>query len=340
MHRLATLSVSFLLCLSVASSTAADPRYTTAATLQQVLAMAKSGDTITLAADEFRDVNISGRRFKPAIVIDAKEAKLFNWVLKDVAGIAIRGAHFSLNPPTLSTRTGLPAWGTSIFIQHADDIEISDSAFQGPGQADAKTSGVFGDGYGFKVDSGSQVTVARNTFAGYKIGLLVSNIDGFKVLNNTFTSMRSDGMDIAMAHNGLVEGNACSGTVVRDKEHPDCIQMWSRPGGPATSDIVIRKNKVEGDSQGISLFNHVRDGVDDGGFDRILIEDNDVEVRASQGIAIVQGRNSVVRNNRVKTLSGAVYRASINTSKSADVVRCGNVVEPGAGKPGVIDPKC
>jgi hypothetical protein len=83
----------------------------------------------------------------------------------------------------------------------------------------------------------------------------------------------------------------------------------------------------------------VRNGVDDGGFDRILIEENDVNVSASQGIALGgNARASVVRNNRVRTMPGAKYRASINLK--GDIRRCGNVIEPGAGKPGVVDPKC
>jgi len=150
--------------------------------------------------------------------------------------------------------------------------------------------------------------------------------------------MRADGMDIALSREGVIEGNHCWGTVIRTDEHPDCIQMWSRPNAAPTSDMLIRKNRAEGDTQGISLFNHVRNGVDDGGFDRIVIEDNDVQVSASQAIAIYDGRASIVRNNHVRTLPRARYRASINLR--GEVERCGNTVEGGAGKPGVFDVRC
>lgn len=318
----------------------ADPAHTTPTTLQEVLAKAKGGQTIVLAPGVFSDVVISGRHYSPSITIEAKDAKLVSWTMKDVSGVIIRHAHVSPDGPKISPKTGKPLYGNSLLMQNVSEIEVSDSTFEGPGQADAKVSGVFGDGYGLNIHGGRKLTIARNAFSGLKIGLLISETDGFQVADNTFTSMRSDGMDVALSHNGVIEGNHCWGTVVRTQEHPDCIQMWSRPPATPTSDMVVRHNKVEGDTQGISLFNHVRDGVDDGGFDRILIEDNDVSVTASQAIAIVGGRNSIIRNNRVTSLPGGPYRASINTY-SSDVVRCGNVVSPGGkNKPGIVDPKC
>jgi hypothetical protein len=338
-HRMATLSVTLLLALAMGPSAAADPARATAASLGAVLERAKGGDTIVLAPDEFQDVAITGRHWSPAIVIDARAAKLSNWLLKDVSGVTIGGGLFHLRPPGLNLKTGEPAWGAALRLQDVEQVEIHDATFQGPGRPDAKESGAYGDGYGVSADKGRKVTLARNTFSGFKVGAVIANLDGFQVVGNTFSAMRADGMDVAMAHNGLIEGNHCFGTVIRTTEHPDCIQMWSRPVGPPTSDIVIRKNKVEGPTQGIGLFNHVRNGVDDGGFDRIVIEDNDVEVSAPQGIALIQGRESVVRNNRVRTLPGAIYRASLNV-KGGDVKRCGNVVEPGAGKVGVKDPGC
>jgi hypothetical protein len=334
-----TLSVSLLLCASISASAAADPLRATPATLDELLSRAKGGETIVLTAGEFQDVKVEGRHYDPAVTLDARAATLTAWQLKDVSGLHFRGGRYRPGPPITNPKTGEPLYGGAFQLKDVQDIEVTDAVFQGPGQADAKTSGVYGDGYGLVVTRGSKVVFAQNTYSGFKVGVVISQTDGFRVADSEFTAMRSDGMDIANSHNGLVEGNHCSGTVVRSKEHPDCIQMWSRPPGPPTSDIVIRKNRVEGETQGISLFNHVRDGVDDGGFDRIRIEDNDVRIAATQGIAIVAGRGSILRNNHVKTEPDEGYRASINI-KDGDVQRCGNVVEPGGGKPGVVDPKC
>ena len=278
------------------------------------------------------------RRFKPAITIDARAATISDWFVDDAGGLLILGGTFHLAPPRTNPKTGGPAWGAAIRFENASNVEISEAMFAGPGKADAKDSNLYGEGYGAVFHASSDVVLTRNQFSGFKVGLVLGLVDKFRITNSTFTAMRADGMDIAAAHDGLIEGNSCSGTIVRDGEHPDCVQLWSTPTAPPTSDIAIRHNKVTGNTQGISLFNHVRNGVDDGGFDRITIEDNDVNVAASQAIALSNGRDSVVRKNHVSTVVGNRYRASINAT--GDIRRCGNVVEPGAGKPGVTDPRC
>jgi hypothetical protein len=115
--------------------------------------------------------------------------------------------------------------------------------------------------------------------------------------------------------------------------------MWSRPTAPPVADVIIRRNRIEGDTQGIGLHNHVRDGVDDGGFDRILIEDNIINVSRTNAIDLANGRESIIRNNKVTTLPGAKGRASIH-AREGSVTMCGNSVAAGAGKPGAKDPPC
>jgi hypothetical protein len=120
--------------------------------------------------------------------------------------------------------------------------------------------------------------------------------------------------------------------MIRDKEHPDCIQLWSRPTSQPTSDIVIRHNSVVGNTQGISVFDHA-----EGGFDRITIEDNDVNVSYPPGITLNNSRDSIVRRNHVRTLGNARYMANL---LAPGAKTCGNVVGPGGGKPGFSDGKC
>jgi hypothetical protein len=100
---------------------------------------------------------------------------------------------------------------------------------------------------------------------------------------------------------------------------------------------VIRGNKILGATQGINGFNHIRNGVDDGGFDRLTIRDNDIQIQYSNAIAVQSGRDIQVMNNRIRTLDGALSRASINLGRSPGAVRRGNIVEAGSGKPGDSD---
>jgi hypothetical protein len=310
----------------------------TPATLAGVLAKAKSGETIVLGPGAYPGARLTHAHFASPLTIEAGSATLVGWQFSDTSGVTIVGGEFRLPPVIQNPKTNQPIFGYAIRLNGVSNLEIRKAHFQGPGKPGAGGGDAYGEGYGIFLDKGEEITVVENSFAGFKLGVFLTGVTNFRVQNNIFSEMRSDGLDIAESHKGLIEGNQCGGTVIRDKEHPDCVQMWSRHTSEPVSDMIIRKNKVVGNSQGIGLYNHVHEGVDDGGFDRITIEDNEVQVGFSQGIALYEGRNSIVRNNHVSTYPGAQFRASINIT--GDVKRCGNVVEDGAGHSGSTDPHC
>jgi hypothetical protein len=146
-----------------------------------------------------------------------------------------------------------------------------------------------------------------------------------RIVNNLITDSGSDGIDIALSRRVLVDHNECRDTNPTPGAHPDCIQMWSRPTAPPVADITITNNTVSGDTQGITGFNHIRDGVDDGGFDRIRVEDNKVAVKQWHGITLTNCRSCVVRRNRVDTIPNGRIQAWIKFIES-DVEACGNVI--------------
>lgn len=309
----------------------ADPR-----SLDQVIARARGGDMVVLAAGDYTNVRITDRQFSPAVVIQASQARITQLSLRNVEGLKIQGGHFRLAPPIVHPRTGKPAYGAGIRMDMVRDIAVSGARLQGPG---GETEGsAYGEGHGVFVVQGSGITVEDGSFAGLVSGIALSKVSGFRLVRNQFSHMRSDGIQVGEGRRGLIEANTCNATRIRDEEHPDCIQLWSRPTSLPTADVVIRGNRATGKMQGIGLFNHIRNGVDDGGFDRVVIEDNEITVGYPQAIAILDGRNSVIRNNRVETLPGSRWRASINLR--GDVRRCGNKVGAGGGTPGQTDKRC
>ena len=341
LSKLGVFLASFALVAAAACSAppaTAKQRQATPANLKSVLDSARAGDVIVLGPGSYRDVRISQREFSPSLVLDARAATIEGFSGKNITGLRILGGSFSVPPPTLKASTGKLVFGYATRFDNAKRIALVDTRFFGPGAPASSQDGPYGEGYGVFVIIGSDVEVTNGRFQGLKNGIVLSRVEGFKITQNQFSAMRSDGINVAESRRGLIEGNICGATRIRDLEHPDCIQMWSRPTSPPTADVVIRGNRAEGMTQGIGLFNHVRDGVDDGGFDRILVEDNDLTVGYGQGIALSSGRESVVRNNRVRTFKGAKYRASINTGPG--VTRCGNTVAPGAGKQGQVDRAC
>jgi hypothetical protein len=101
------------------------------------------------------------------------------------------------------------------------------------------------------------------------------------------TRIASDGIDVSLSRNIVIDCNACTEFRPAPGAHPDCFQLWSRPAAPPTADIVITSNSAVGDMQGISLFNHVRDGANDGGFDRVLTRGNIVLNTYGDGISVL-----------------------------------------------------
>ena len=325
----------------------------TPATLSSVWKSARSGDTIVLSAGSYvgLDLRGEGRIFSPRVRLDARAATAERIVLRDVFGLDIQGGTWR------NGCVGTPCYQYALRVYRGGgDITISAGKFYGPEQSAVGQMVVMADGYGVGFDQSKNVEVSDSLFWGFKMSSGVQAVDGFRFLRNRYTRMRSDGINVAMSWNGLIERNVCDATRITADEHPDCIQLWSRPNYRPVSDIVIRGNIAAGDTQGIGGFNHVRlqpagyrlwtgevlaepRMVDDGGFDRLLVEDNFIAGGMPQGIGVSPTRDSVFRNNRVVTLAASRFFTNLNVS-GTNLVRCGNVAEPALGKRGVQDPPC
>lgn len=329
--------ITCLTVLALASPSAAASLLASPSTFDGVLARARAGDVVVLAPGDYTGVSLANRTFSPALTLEADKARITGLRLRRVDGLVIRGGEFGLPAAVNHPRTGLPVYGAAIRMDDVRNVAVLDPRMLGPGGT--QEGSPFGEGYGVFVVRGAGVKVEGGVFRGFKSGVVLSRVEGFRLARNAFTYMRSDGIQVGESRKGLIEANTCGDTRVRDKEHPDCIQLWSRPTSPPTADVTIRGNRAKGDTQGIGLFNVVRNGVDDGGFDRILIEDNDVLGGHPHGIALMSGRDSIVRNNRVDTIPGSRWRTSINLV-GGDVTRCGNKVAAAAGRPAMVDKPC
>lgn len=191
---------------------------------------------------------------------------------------------------------------------------------------------------GIKADRSDHLVVDSATFRHFtRNGIGFGTTTDSRIVGNVFTDSGSDGIDLAMSQRIVVDHNRCGDFHPTPGAHPDCIQLWSRPGNPPTADITITNNEAIGDMQGITMFNHVRNGVDDGGFDRIRIENNVVKVTSWHGIFVGSCRGCVVRHNRAATLAGAAdprIKAWIKASGDDALVFCDNLAEQRERDPG------
>jgi parallel beta-helix repeat protein len=183
-------------------------------------------------------------------------------------------------------------------------------------------------GYGISIDHSSFIKITGVTFADDRRAIVINVSSDVEVADVELTGMLVDGIDIAESQRITVRDSECRDFNSAPPVHPDCVQMWSKPGG-ITSDVVIENNKALGRGmQGFTGFNHVRDGVDDGGFDRITIVGNQVQGDFPQGIALYSCRQCRVANNTTSRLAGARHKVSINIVNSPDAVVSGNDVGP------------
>jgi len=323
-----------------------------AASIAALLAQAKPGDTVVLPAGEYANEAISGLTFSPAVTLDARAAKVTTFSAKDVTGLHVKGGTWAnAIGETWAGRT----WAIAIACERCHDVTFDAVTVTGP-PADAP--GREFAGYGISFLSSDHVAVTNSTFTGFRMGLGFSLTADFAAVGNDFGFMTSDGIDVGQGWRGRIEDNIFHDTHIIAKEHPDGIQIWSRADTAPTSDIVIRRNKVSGGSQGISGFDGPRkypagyklaDGrvlerqeeVPAVGFDRITIEDNDGAVDQPDGISLVNGRDSVMRNNHVSTMKDSRYWARFMIKPDdGGTKHCGNTAEPGGGKGGWSDGRC
>lgn len=263
---------------------------------------ARPGETITLEPGLYGAVTLQNIKASPAITIDARAAQFQSLVLRRVEGITLRGGSV-ISPP---------------------------HQFMG-----------------IVVDYSKHVTLTGWTITGARTGVSLSRGSDMTLADSKLTGLRSDGVVIAMSQRVLIENNVCTGfnpvppvydanaKLLKDGDHPDCIQAWSRPNFPPTSDIVIRGNRGEGRMQGVWFGNGVVNGVNEGGFDRITVEGNEFALGAYNGIVLYDARTAVIRNNAVRAVPGMrnlfpPFKAPepwIRTFRSTDVTGCGNTVE-------------
>ena len=92
-------------------------------------------------------------------------------------------------------------------------------------------------------------------------------------------------------------------------------------------------------TQGIGMSSHMSDGVRESGYNRIPIEDNDINVDFPNAVGLNDARVHRPQQPR-PDLPRIQYAARINIRGDGDVKRCGNVVQGGVGKRGSTDLLC
>lgn len=264
--------------------------------LVQAIARAHPGDRLKLELGTYSSIVIKEQSFSTPIIIEADKATLGPISIRNSSGITISGG-----------------------------VLIGDSS----------------QFFGILIEGSSRVKVGGMRITGPKVAISVTRSHDVEVYDNDLDGLRSDGINIASSQRTLISNNYChnfrpilarysaSGKLLEDGDHPDCIQGWSDLRWPVTADIVIRGNKADGFMQGVFFGNP-----GEGGYDRIIVTNNDLRLGLWNGIVIFEARDSVVKNNIVRTIPGTVtanfpFKPVTSWIKvsGANNSYCGNVVD-------------
>lgn len=268
--------------------------------IQQQISTARAGSIVTIAPGQYGMIRLADVHHDPAVEVRMSGVTVEGLYIRNASGLSFVGGTVD---PNDTTKNGVDALGL-------DRIRFD----------------------------GMTVTRALR-------GFTVGRGRNIEIVNNVAHSLRSDGFNAAAVQHVLISGNVCrdfkpilgirdpSGKLIRDGDHPDCIQSWSRRTEIPNVDIIIRDNRIDGHMQGIFLGDHVTNGVSDGGYDRVQIINNIVNVGAPTGIALGGGRDSRVTGNRVTSLpgyrlwNGEPIRTFIRIDRPVRTVVCNNTVE-------------
>lgn len=260
----------------------------------------RPGATVTLPADMTGPVAIIGQRFDPPVTILAGKAKIRGLRIWESSGIIWRGG-------TITAETGM--------------------------------TGKSYPSYGVHIRGSSRVRLDDVTLTDAVRGVVTADSRAITIQNSRFTGLRSDGADIAGTSDVLLQNNVfkdfspikptgdkAAGNW-KDGDHPDAIQMWTSKVTPNPTDITIRDNIIEGDTQGINTF-----GPRGAGYDRIRVTGNRLRVGYPAAISLIACRDCEISGNDITTEPGARYKPNIRTDAS-DGRFCGNRLASVPGHP-------
>lgn len=269
----------------------------TPATFDVAVARAEAGDTIVLQGGSYGGRIIANRSHATPVQIDASRAQVREVTFRNSAGWTWRGGQIT-----------------------------------GPRE----------QYYGVLIDNSRRITIADARFSGVRVGAsVIRGSEDVVLQNNRFDGVRSDGINIAGARRVQVLNNTClnfrpippvldkAGRLIRDGDHPDCIQSWVPPGY-RTDDVVIRGNQGIGEMQGIIHFGLVSRPR----ARNFVIENNAMTVTYWHGIAVSNIDGLTLRYNTVTPATERLLidprtanaRAWMRVDTSTQTTICGNVV--------------
>lgn len=286
---------------------------TNATELMDALLSATGGETISLEAGDYGELNLHGVKspghfsYADAVTIksadDASPASFSGMELYEVHGLKFEDITFDYSYEEEHTFREKP-----FNVLSSSDITFEGSTFDGDTAKDHPDEAYDGYGYGIGlwVRYSDDVIVTDSEFKEFYRGAVFTDSTNIVATDNDVHSMSSDGFNFTEVQNVLVENNYFHDFDKPDAStaHMDFIQFWTGSTDAPSTDIVIRGNYFDsGDghwTQSIFMRNELVDTGQAGKemyYNNILIEDNVIYNSHSNAIEIGEGNSITIQNN-------------------------------------------
>ena len=263
--------------------------------LERALARAADGSVIRLAPGEYSEITLKGLNFARPVTITSAQpdhpARIARLSVTDSSGLFFHDLEFAAQNGTVRD---IPYRFINVrhftlervFVHGPDNLDI---AYQiAP----------------ILFRNSEDVALLDSRFTRLYLAVQILDVKGFRAVGNEFWNIRSDAMRGGGISDALYAYNVCTNFHPAEKDHPDCVQLWSTNEKEVARNIVIRDNLVvRGDGDPIQgVF--VRDTHSNLPFENVQITDNLLIGTLFNGICIDGVNGAQVTGNEVIALGG------------------------------------
>ena len=268
-------------------------RVTNQTELDAAIKAAKAGDTVVLAAGNYKQLWVDDKTFSTPVTFKSES-------LSDPAVIGYARTIRSDGVVFEGLKVGremVPGvdqdWTNMALVQESKNVTWKGITFFSTG-ADEKYLG-----RGLFVRDSANVTVTGSDFSHFAVGMNTMTTNGLVVQNNKFHNLRIDGAEFTAVKNVLIDGNDFRDFKSSAIDHPDAIQFWTNGTKQASTDIVISNNVIMPGTGAGSQGIFIQDEIGGLPYERLTIKNNLLLDAGNywNGIAVRGGKDVVLEGN-------------------------------------------
>ncbi|MEZ5654595.1 MAG: right-handed parallel beta-helix repeat-containing protein [Sphingobium sp.] len=300
--------------------------------LTRALETAQDGDAIGLMPGRYPGIVISNIKKNGNVAITSADpsrpAIIEELLIRNSAGLTLSNVELAANTATLqkmkqnSNLAGDPsapvqprrAFRFLFIVTQSERIGLDRLNVHGPAD-DADTAQFVRP---LIVRDSREVTVSNSRFSHMQHGLEMLNLDGFRVINNEYSDLRTDGVRGGDSSNVEIAGNIFTDFRPAPGDHPDGIQLWSTPRGTKLTNISIHDNLIVQGNGGTAQGIFLRDVKNNFAFQNVEIKDNLIIGGLYNAVAINSVQGGKIAGNRI--VEGPdIKRARVRIDNSMDI---------------------